>query len=67
MCTVSISDFNNNPAKYLKIAQTEQVMIQDEDRVYQLVMAIDETNYISGEELIKRVHKRIDKRFPDKV
>jgi hypothetical protein len=67
MCTVNITDFNNNPAKYIKKAQTEQIMIQDEGRVYQLMMAIDESEYISGEELIKRVHKRIDKRFPDKV
>lgn len=66
MCTVSINDFNNNPAKYLQIAEKEQVMIEGNGQVFQLVMAINEKDYISGEELIKRVHAHIDEKFADK-
>lgn len=60
MCTVSIIDFKNNPAKYLKIAQTEQVMIMDGCRVFQLVLAMDKNDYISGEELKNKVFAHID-------
>lgn len=66
MCTVSAIDFNNNPAKYLKIAQTEPVMIQDTNRVFELVMAIDEKDYISGEEVVSRVKTYIDEKYADK-
>ncbi len=66
MCTVSIKEFNSNPAKYLRVAETEQVIIKGNGRVFQLVQSINEEEYISGEELIKRVHAHIDEKFADR-
>ncbi|PXV66890.1 hypothetical protein CLV62_104151 [Dysgonomonas alginatilytica] len=66
MCTISINEFNCNPQKYFQIAETEQVMIKDNGKVYQLVMTIDEKDFISGEELKERVHARIEQMYKSK-
>lgn len=66
MCVVSINDFNRNPEKYFRIAESEQVMIKGNGQIFQLVQSIDEKEYISGEELIKRVHVHIDEKFADR-
>ena len=63
MCTVSIVEFNRNPAKYFQIAKTENVLIVDNDQTYEL---IKKEVFISGEELKKRVHAHIDDLFAGK-
>lgn len=63
MCTVSIKEFNSNPAKYFRIAETERVTIKGDGQVFQLVQSVNEKEYITGEELIRRVHAHIDEKF----
>lgn len=62
MCTVSIAEFNNNPAKYMKIAKQETVVITGDGETFELVK---KEVFISGAEAKKRVHSHIDKLFAE--
>lgn len=63
MCTVSIKEFNRNPAKFLQIAETDTVVIKGEGQTFELVK---KEVFISAEEARKRSHKFIDKLFEGK-
>lgn len=71
MCIVSITEFNNNPAKYMQIAKRETVIIKGEGETFELVKKSlitedDLAKGISADELKKRMYSRIDKLFASK-
>lgn len=63
MCTVSIKEFNQNPAKFLQIAETEPVVIKGEGQTFELVK---KEVFISVDEARKRSHEFIETLFEGK-
>jgi hypothetical protein len=83
MTVVSTKEFNTNPEKYFNLALDEKVAIEQGNHIFHLIyhqtiekpypeqpITVDDdalNRAITGDELIKRIHQRIDKKFETRV
>jgi len=83
MTVVSTKEFNTNQEKYFDLALDEKIAIEKGNHIFHLIyhqsiekpypeqpITVDDDTLnraISGDELIKRIHQRIEKKFETRV